>query len=214
MQQQGVQRVTKPRLYLTPSDHGRRLTLEEFETSDTQEGYRYRPISGRLEVSHFPTLVHEIVVDWLRDLLNEYAEQHPKVINEVFGHAWLFLLDMDEGVTVTDADVAVYRDFPQDLSEEEEMELQWRDVFPVIVVEVVSPDTADKDLERNIELYLRVPSTREYWIVDPRESHRRPTLLVYRLRGQRWQKPIHVAPGGVYTTKLLPYFRLLLDRRA
>jgi Uma2 family endonuclease len=80
--------------------------------------------------------------------------------------------------------------------------------------EILSDSTAEKDLDRNIQLYLRVPSIREYWIVDTRQDYDRPTLLVYRRRGERWQKPIHVAPGSVYTTKLLPDFRLPLDRRA
>ncbi len=64
---------------------------------------------------------------------------------------------------------------------------------------------------RNVELYLEVPSIREYWIIDPRESADRPTLLVYRRRGPRWQRPITVPFGGVYTTRLLPGFSMIVD---
>ena len=67
---------------------------------------------------------------------------------------------------------------------------------------------------RNVELYLRVPSIREYWIFDPRQDPDRPTLRVYRRRGSRWQRPVDVAPGETYTTPLLPGFALLLDPHA
>jgi Uma2 family endonuclease len=85
----------------------------------------------------------------------------------------------------------------------------------VLVVEIISENTASKDLERNVTLYLQVKSLREYWIIDPRhESHDRPSMRVYRRRGQRWQKPIEVPAGGTYSTRLLPGFTLVLDRHA
>jgi Uma2 family endonuclease len=214
MHQQSVQRRTKPRLYLTERDDGKRLSLEEFESAECKEGYRYEIIKGRLYVSPLPDLPHDNVFDWLRDLLKEYAKQHTDVINQVRGPARVFVPDVEEGVTAPEPDIVAYRDFPRGLTNEEENQLNWRDVSPVVVVEIISADTADKDLERNVDLYLQVPSVREYWIVDTRESHRRPSLLIYRRRGQRWQKPILIAPGGVYTTKLLPDFRLVLNRRA
>ena len=37
-------------LYLTPADHGRALTLEEFLSARAQEGYKYEIIHGRLDV--------------------------------------------------------------------------------------------------------------------------------------------------------------------
>jgi hypothetical protein len=64
-----------------------------------------------------------------------------------------------------------------------------------------------------VDLYLQVPSIREYWVLDPRTSAGQPTLLVYRRRGQRWQRVIRVAGGGTYTTRLLPGFTLVLDTR-
>jgi Uma2 family endonuclease len=211
MEQQISQQVTRPRLYLTPADHGRPLSLEEFQTADDQEGYRYELIRGMLEVSPAPNLPHERLLDWLRDALKAYAKQHPEVINEVFGPARVFVPGIEEGVTAPEPNLAAYHDFPHDLPEEEG---NWQDVDPVLVVEVLSADSANKDLARNVGLYLRVPSIREYWIVDPRQSYRRPDLLVYRRRGQRWQNVIRVEAGGVYTTRLLPDFSLVLDRRA
>jgi hypothetical protein len=84
---------------------------------------------------------------------------------------------------------------------------------PLTLEEFLSEDTANKDLVRNPDLYLRVPSIREYWVLDPRTDADRPDLLVYRRRGARWQRPIIVAGGGTYTTRLLPDFALVLDVR-
>jgi len=88
----------------------------------------------------------------------------------------------------------------------------WRDYSPILVVEVVSPDTADKDLVRNRRLYLRVPGIREYWILDPRENPALPSMIVYRRQGTRWRR-YDYAPGSTYTTRLLPGFELLLNSR-
>jgi Uma2 family endonuclease len=204
-------RATNPRLYLTPADQGRRLSLEEFESADAQEGYRYELIRGKLEVFPFPELPHEWLRHDLRDVLDEYTRQHPETINELFGPAQVIVPDQQEGVTALETDLACYRDFPLDLSYDE---VHWRDVSPMVVVEVISAECADKDLTRNVPLYLQVPTVCEYWIVDPRKSHDRPSMLVYRRRGQRWQNPIRVKAGGTYTTRLLPDFTLLLDRFA
>jgi Uma2 family endonuclease len=211
MNQHIAARAVKTQLYLTPADHGRLLGLEEFESADAQEGCRYELIRGRLEVSPVPTLPHERLLKWLARLLDDYTRQYPEVINEVFGPARVFVPDLEEGVTAPEPDLAGYHDFPSDLPCEE---VNWRDVSPMVVVEVISADTADKDLTRNVPLYLRVPTVREYWIVDPRESHDRPSLLVYRRRGQSWQKLIRIKAGGTYTTRLLPGFTVVLNRRA
>jgi Uma2 family endonuclease len=79
------------------------------------------------------------------------------------------------------------------------------------VVEIVSDDKPEKELVRNVDLYLQAPSIREYWILDPRADPDRPTMRVYRRRGRQWQRPIDLIPGEIYTTRLLPAFHLVLD---
>jgi Uma2 family endonuclease len=195
-------------LYLTPRDHGRRLTLEEFLGADGREGFRYELIDGKLEVSPIPNLPHDFLVGWLIRLLWAYAGHHPEVIRHVQGPARVFV---PRRRIVPEADLAAYRRFPTDLPI---AQLDWRDVSPRLVVEVLSEDTADKDLVRNPPLYLLVPSIREYWILDPRTDADRPDLLVYRRRGARWQRPLAVAGGQTYATRLLPGFALVLDVRA
>ena len=52
-------------------------------------------------------------------------------------------------------------------------QVSWEDVSPILVAEVLYASDPYKDLVRNVELYLRVPSIREYWILDGRDFRRR-----------------------------------------
>ncbi len=142
----------------------------------------------------------------LRKLL-AYSIVHPEVINHVAPKARVFLLDRVEE-TQPEPDVAAYKDYPIDLPV---ADMDWRDVSPVLVAEVLSPGDPAKDLERNVGLYLQVPSIREYRVLDSREDADHPALWVYRRRGDRWQRPIEVGGGQTYATKLLPGFAGILD---
>jgi Uma2 family endonuclease len=192
---------------LTPRDHGRQLRLEEFEHADGKEGYDYELIDGRLAVSPVPDMPHDEVLKWLRRLLEEYVDQHPEAINLISTAARVFVPGRAK-ISAPEPDIAAYKDFPLDLPFGDR---HWRDHSPVLVVEILSPDNVEKDWERNRRFYLEVPSIREYWILDPLQDADRPSLTVYRRRGQHWQRPIHVAFGATYTTRLLPGFSLVVD---
>jgi Uma2 family endonuclease len=194
-------------LLFGPADHGRRVAPEEIQAARWQEGFRYEIIDGRLYVSPLPNLPQNSVEEWLNDLLRVYRLRHPEVINYVTNKARVFVPGRED-LTVPEPDLAAYRDFPLRLPLAER---RWELVSPVLVIEVLSEDNPGKDLVRNVELYLQVPSIREYWIIDPREDADRPTMRVYRRRGQRWQQPIELAFGDTYTTRLLPGFSLRVD---
>ncbi|HEY7429053.1 MAG TPA: Uma2 family endonuclease [Gemmataceae bacterium] len=197
-------------LYLTPKDQGRALSLEEFEHAGGLEGYHYELIDGKLEVSPLPNMPHEELRDWLQDQLKDYVRRHPEIINHVKAPARVFVPGR-RATTAPEPDIAAYHDFPLHLPLRQR---RWRDFSPILVTEILSADTLDKDLVRNLDLYRQVPSIREYWIIDPRVDADRPALTVHRRRGQHWQKPIDIASGGTYTTRLLPDFLLVLDVRA
>jgi Uma2 family endonuclease len=196
-------------LHLTPRDQGRAVSLKEFLSASGEEGYRYELIDGKVEVSPLPGLPHECLRDWLAEKLRRYAGQHPEVINQVKAPARVFVPGRP-ATTAPEPDIAAYRDFPLHVPLAQR---NWQDVSPLVVGEILSQDTADKDLIRNLDLYRQVPWIREYWIVDPRASADRPTLTVHRRRGQGWQRPIEVAAGETYTTRLLPGFVLVMDPR-
>ena len=194
---------------LGPADHGRTMSLEDFLASPGEEGYRYELIDGRLYVSPAANAPHDALDVWLYRILLRYGDAHPEAVNYVSAGARLFVPGKPTSVQ---PDISAFRDYPHHLPLSQR---RWQDFTPVLVVEIISEDTAEKDTDRNVELYLQVPSVREYWIVDPRPDPDRPSLRVYRRRGQRWQKPIDVAFGGTYETpRLLPGFSLLVDPRA
>lgn len=197
----------KTQLYLTPADQGRPLTYDEFEHADGQEGFWYELIHGKLEVSPLPNMPHDVLRDWLQDKLRAYSLLHPDELSKVSGPVRVFVPG-ERAVTAPEPDVAGYRSFPQDRPI---AMMRWQDYTPILVAEILSAENANKDLARNVELYRRIPAIREYWIIDPRRNPDRPSMLVYRRRGDRWQRPIPVAFGETYTTRLLPDFALVLD---
>ncbi len=201
-----IQRIRQPR-QLGPADQGSQMSYDEFMASGFEDGYRYELIDGELIVSPAPNLGHMLVLLWLHKALDSFADAHPKVINLVGFNGRVFIPER-ERPTVPEPDLVAYRDFPEDLADEE---MDWRAFNPILVAEVLSPDTAPKDLVRNVGLYFGLPSIKEYWILDPRRSTRRPMLTVHRRYGKRW-KVTEIAPGGTYTTKLLPGFELIVDR--
>ena len=190
-------------------DHGRPMTLDEFLAGDYEEGYGYELIDGRLYVSPTPNQPEDWVNEWLADKLKLYAREHPDNINHISHGARVFIPGR-RGVTNPQPDLAAYGDYPL---HRHIRDIRWQDVRPKLVVEILSADDPDKDFVRNVELYLLVPSIKEYWVLDAREDPEHPTLTVYRRRGKKWQ-PLDIGPNDIYTTRLLPGFELILDSRS
>jgi Uma2 family endonuclease len=194
---------------LGPADHGRPVALNDFMAGDYVEGYQYELIDGKLYVSPQPNLPEDRVDTWIHLKVALYAQSNLRVVNYVTRRARVFVPDRP-GVTNPEPDLAAYHNFPLDLPSEQ---VQWQDVSPVLVAEILSPEDPDKDLVRNAELYFQAPSIREYWLFDTRaEGADRPTLRVHRRWGGRW-RILDVAFGEKYTTKLLPGFELVVDPR-
>jgi len=91
-------------------------------------------------------------------------------------------------------DVAVYKASPL---EDEDL---WSTWIPDLVIEVISPDSEERDYGEKREEYLRF-GVREYWVVD---ADRREILVLRRSRG-RWKERV-LRPPVVYRTGLLPGF--------
>jgi Uma2 family endonuclease len=85
-------------------------------------------------------------------------------------------------------------------------------VSPILVAEVLVDADPKKDLLRNVDLYFRVPSIKEYWILDGRETIVEPKLMVHRRYGQGWLVKEHLF-GETFTTPTLPGFELLINPR-
>jgi Uma2 family endonuclease len=196
-------------LKIGPADHGRPMTLDEYLAGDYEEGYRYELIEGRLSVSPAPDQPENWVNGWLYYRLVQYALANPRSLRHVAFNARVFI-PRRPGLTCPEPDVAAYRRFPL---RRPLREIRWQDVSPVLVAEVLSADDPDKDLVRNRDLYLHVPSVREYWVLDARDDADAPRMTAFRRRGDAW-RTVEVGPGERYTTRLLPGFELVLNTRA
>lgn len=78
----------------------------------------------------------------------------------------------------------------------------WRSWLPELVIEVVSPKSADRDYVEKRDEYWTL-GVKEYWIIDA--SLRRVTILK-RGRSDWTEKELHA--GDVCETRLLPGFKL------
>ena len=184
------------------------MSWEEYRTADFQEGFRYELIDGRLVVAAMPNPKHMGVWSWLYRELLDYSRKRPNIINLVSSHCEV-VIPGHAGVSAPQPDVAAYQNFPTERFDDDDF--SWNEVFPILVAEIVSPDSPDKDYYRNVTLYEQEQRIREYWIVDPRGGINNRTMRVYRRRAGKWQRPIEIGPGGKYTTKLLPGFCLRLE---
>jgi Uma2 family endonuclease len=196
------------RLKLGPDDHGRPLTFDEFMKGDYQGGYQYEIIDGMLYVSPWPELAEAIIECWLLFKLQCYEHDNPTLVKYVSCKSRVFVSE-SERVTAPEPGLAVYRKFPLHRPIKE---VGWQDVSPSLVADVLFKGNPEKDLVRNVELFWRVPSIKEYWIIDARKNPNCPTMKVHRRAHKKWQVT-DVAAGETYATKLLPGFELLLDPR-
>ena len=192
-----------------PTDHDRPMLLEEFEAADFEEGYKYELINGRLYVTYEADPPEDWLEKWLWGKLYRYSLKRPAVINYVSNKTRVFVPSRTVD-TVPEPDLAAYHNYPIHLPLRR---IRWRNVSPLLVGEILSPNDPHKDLIRNVQLYLQVPSIKEYWLVDGREDADRPAMRVHRRHGKRWQV-IDLGYKDVYTTKLLPGSRLVIDPRS
>jgi Uma2 family endonuclease len=160
------------RLRISPADHGRKMTLEEFREADEEEGYRYELARGVLEVTEVPNDPHGQVVSNLEGLIHRYKDRHPGVIRRV-GGGGEFRLWIPEMISGRNPDVAiVFHGTPQDERGRRR---------PRLVAEVVSRRGENRDYREKREEYWAF-GIEEYWVVDP---SLRQILLLTR-RGDDW----------------------------
>lgn len=186
------------------------MTIEDWNRAIGREGSTYELLDGRLCVHPFPEAPHEALQHWLQHAIINYEDVNSAIIQRLTVRAKEYVSNR-LGPTIFTPDLAVYLDPGTDRSARHR---SWADISPTIVGEVLEPPNINSKLDLKVEIYLQVPSIREYWIVDRRLDWDRPKLTVYRKRGKRWQIPIEVPFGGTYETKLLPGFKLIVDPRS
>src|SRR5687767_14540716 len=66
-----------------PEDHGRQMTLAEFDHADVRGGHLYELSRGVITVSDVPKKKHMKQANYIRRKLDVYADAHPAVVNAV-----------------------------------------------------------------------------------------------------------------------------------
>ncbi len=190
----------KPRrkpVRIGPADHGRRMSLDEFDRAVPQEGYTYELSKGAIEVSGIPNLPHGDQVQEVRDQLTAHRLSTPGSIRYIGGGSEAKML-VAAVESERHPDLSVYTDPPPPVAGAD----VWSEWVPTIVVEFVSDGSGKRDYEDKPDEYLAF-GVREYWIVDVEQA--RFTALS-RYRGQ-WRPKVY-KPSQKYTTRWLPGFTL------
>jgi Uma2 family endonuclease len=177
-----------------PADHGRKMSLEEFEYARTQEGYLYELGRGIIAVSDVPNRKHMLLIDAAKDQLHLYKVTHPGRIRLINTGSECKLL-IPALASERHPDLALYLTAPPPIDDAS----LWRHWFPEIVIEVVSPGSRKRDYQEKPDEYLRL-RVKEYWIIDPRK---RALVVMLRARN-RWAAEVTARPPEVYRTRLLP----------
>ena len=183
---------------ISPADHGRTMTLDEFRDAEVEEGYRYELARGVLEVTHVPGDPHGLIVWNILCAIAAHKQRHPGSIYRS-GGASEFRLWLPGMVSGRNPDVAVVlRNTPRDHRGHRP---------PVLAFEVVSKRGEARDYQVKREEYLAF-GLREYWIVDP--LARRVTVLIRD--GDAWIERVfrgeQTAEGLVLPGFLLPLAEL------
>jgi len=194
--------LTKPRrkqIQVGPQDHGRKMSLADFDHAIAQEGYVYELGKGVIEVSDVPHPSHLALLTRVRNQFIIYQEANPELINEVAGsNDSKILLESDQ--SERRPDISVYLTPPPESKD------IWSTWIPSIVVEVISKSSIERDYEVKPGEYLAF-GVDEYWIVDGLKMQMTANT---RWRG-RW-KPRVLKPSQKYTPLCLPGFTLDLKR--
>ena len=181
---------------IRPEDHGRKMTLEEFEFAEAAEGSLYELSRGEIIMIDVPNRKHLLQVIAIRKQFSAYEVENPEVIHGVLTGSDCKLL-VESLVSERHPDFAIYKTAPPSDVEENDIWATW---IPEIVIEVVSPSSVHRDYDEKPDEYLQF-GILEYWIVD---AEKQQVLILRRSRG-KWAERI-VRPGELYQTRLLPGF--------
>jgi Uma2 family endonuclease len=183
-----------------PADHGRRMSLDDFEDAEAKSGYLYELSRGVVTVVEIPHPLHFRLVDAVDRQFRVYQYKNPARIAAIGGGAECKLL-IDQLQSERHPDLAIYKKAqPRGKSSR----AIWRRWIPEIVVEVVSSSSRERDYHQKPDEYLRL-GVKEYWIIDADE---RAMIVMRRSRG-RWVEKTIRSPA-LYRTKLLPSFEFSL----
>ena len=142
-------------------DHGRRMSLDDFDQVRISDGIRVELGRGIIEVSDIPLPPHLMVLDRLRRLLHAFEQRHPR---QIWGMAAAndCKLPVAEYESERHPDLAVYLTEPP----YQDSNAVWSEWIPELVIEVVSSGSETRDDTEKRDEYLAF-GVREYWTFTP-----------------------------------------------
>jgi hypothetical protein len=181
---------------ISPADHGRLMSLADFAHAKVREGYRHELGRGVIIVTDVPESSHLAQLHALRLQLGAHDSAH---LGRIFaiGGAGECKIPVADLESERHPYLAVNQTAPPAADE-----AVWAMWVPEIVVEIVSPESRQRDYVDKREEYLRF-GAQEYWIVDAS----RQEILVLRRSGGRWAERV-LGANEVYRTRQLPGFEL------
>ena len=178
----------------TAIEDGVRHTYQDYCATPDDE--RYELINGKLTMVPAPNRKHQRVQARLSRRLGNFTEEHG--LGEVYNAPFdVFLSDTD----VVEPDLLFVSHAREDRFTEKNIR-----GAPDLVVEVLSPSTADNDLGPKRDLYEQ-HGVLEYWIVDPEAE----TLAVHRQRDGRLELAEAFARHETLRSAVLEGLQLKLD---
>jgi Uma2 family endonuclease len=175
-----------------PADNGRRMSLAEFEHAEVEGGHHYELGRGVIVVSDVPNPPHANQVDNIRLQLTAYRLKRKGAISRILSGSECKIL-LDDLQSERHPDLAVYTTPPPG-----DDSAAWSNWVPVVLIEVISADSRERDREEKPEEYFAF-GVQEYWIFD---VERGEMLALQRSRG-RWREKV-VRPPAKYTTTQFP----------
>ena len=189
--------MTQIAVRLGPHDHGRCMTLDEFDEAEIVAGFRAELGRGVVIVSEVPLPWHLMLINKLRRQIVAYDIQNPGRVCAVAGGGEC-KLPVGQFESERHPDLAVYLTEPP----YQNSNAVWSEWIPELVIEVVSSGSEIRDYSEKRDEYLAF-GVREYWIVN---SERKEVLVLRRIRGQWSEQTLTVADA--YSPHLLPSFQL------
>ena len=184
-----------------PADQGRRMSLEEFEHAEADDGRLYELSRGVITVVDVPKPRRLKLFDEVRQQFSDFKSKHPMLIYAIAGGGECKLL-IPGLESERHPDLAIYKTPPPEGRNDDEVWSHW---VPEIVVEVVSTSSRHRDYQEKPEEYLRL-GVSEYWIIDADEG----LMKVLRRSRGRWVE-VAVRPPAGYKTRLLPGFEFSIE---
>jgi Uma2 family endonuclease len=160
-----------------------RLEVEEYLALELVAEGKQEFISGLLRPADSATETHESIASNLHGILWNYLKGHSfrvlksnlKLRIQFAGNTFFYYPDLMVVCDPADNESALYKD------------------RPVLLVEVTSPSSEERDREAKLFAYLSIPSLRSYLIV----SHDKQQITHYRRTDDGWVPSHHPAAGNL-----------------